>query len=77
MRALVEQAMRDGAFGLSTGLFYVPGNYTPTAEVVELARVAGRMGGLVKIEGEVTADGRRVASGSLTLAAAPEREDRR
>lgn len=42
---LVAQAMRDGAFGLSTGLFYVPGNFTPTAEVVELAKVAGAAGG--------------------------------
>ena len=33
------------------------------------ARVAGRMGGLVKIEGDVTADGRPVAIGSVTLAA--------
>jgi 3-hydroxymyristoyl/3-hydroxydecanoyl-(acyl carrier protein) dehydratase len=32
------------------------------------ARVAGRMGGLVKVEGDVTADGRLVASGSVTLA---------
>jgi N-acyl-D-amino-acid deacylase len=46
MRELVEQGMRDGAFGLSTGLFYVPGTFTPTAEVVELARVAGRFGGI-------------------------------
>jgi N-acyl-D-amino-acid deacylase len=46
MRALVQQGMEDGAFGLSTGLFYVPGTFTPTAEVVELARVAGRMGGI-------------------------------
>jgi N-acyl-D-amino-acid deacylase len=46
MRALVEQGMEDGAFGLSTGLFYVPGTFTPTSEVVELARVAGRMGGI-------------------------------
>ncbi len=29
MKALAEQAMRDGAFGLSTGLFYVPGNFSP------------------------------------------------
>ena len=36
MRALVLQGMRDGAFGLSTGLFYVPGAFTPLAEVVEL-----------------------------------------
>jgi N-acyl-D-amino-acid deacylase len=45
MRALVEQGMKDGAFGLSTGLFYVPGTFTPTEEVIELARVAGRFGG--------------------------------
>lgn len=46
MRALVEQGMKDGAFGLSSGLFYVPGAFTPTDEVVELARVAGRFGGI-------------------------------
>src|SRR6202034_2621537 len=39
MRQIARQAMLDGAFDLSTGLFYVPGNYTPTEEVVELARV--------------------------------------
>jgi N-acyl-D-amino-acid deacylase len=38
--------MEDGAFGLSSGLFYVPGTFTPTAEVIELAKVAGRMGGI-------------------------------
>jgi N-acyl-D-amino-acid deacylase len=48
MVALVEQGMRDGAFGLSTGLFYVPGSFTPLDEVVELARAAGRMGGIHK-----------------------------
>jgi N-acyl-D-amino-acid deacylase len=46
MRALVEQGMKDGAFGLSTGLFYVPGTFTATDEVVELAKVAGRFGGI-------------------------------
>jgi len=46
MRALVEEGMRDGAFGLSTGLFYVPGTFTPTDEVVELAKAAGRLGGI-------------------------------
>ncbi len=46
MRAVVEQGMKDGAFELSTGLFYVPGTFTSTAEVVELARVAGRYGGM-------------------------------
>lgn len=46
MRALVEQGMRDGAFGLSSGLFYVPGAFTPTEEVIELAKVAARLGGI-------------------------------
>jgi N-acyl-D-amino-acid deacylase len=46
MKEMAAQAMRDGAFGLSTGLFYVPGNFTPTEEVIELAKVVGRMGGI-------------------------------
>jgi dihydroorotase/N-acyl-D-amino-acid deacylase len=46
MKALVEAGMRDGAFGLSTGLFYVPGSFTPTEEVIELAKVAGSLGGI-------------------------------
>jgi len=46
MRELVRTGMREGAFGLSTGLFYVPGNYAPLDEVVELARVAGELGGI-------------------------------
>jgi N-acyl-D-amino-acid deacylase len=46
MRGLVRQGMLDGAFGLSSGLFYVPGTFTPTAEVTELAKVAGAMGGI-------------------------------
>src|SRR5262245_21468424 len=46
MRELVGQGMRDGAFGLSTGLFYVPGNFGRTEEVIELAKVAGAMGGI-------------------------------
>ncbi|HEY2150699.1 MAG TPA: D-aminoacylase [Vicinamibacterales bacterium] len=46
MRGLVRRGMEDGAFGLSSGLFYVPGTFTPTAEVIELAKVAGRMGGI-------------------------------
>lgn len=46
MKDLVRQAMQEGAFGLSTGLFYVPGNFTPTSEVIELARVAGELGGI-------------------------------
>jgi N-acyl-D-amino-acid deacylase len=46
MKALVEQGMKDGAFGLSSGLFYVPGTFTPTEEVIELAKVAARFGGI-------------------------------
>ena len=46
MQALVRQAMLDGAFGLSTGLYYVPGSFTPTEEVIALARVAGEYGGI-------------------------------
>lgn len=46
MEGLVEQAMKDGAVGLSTGLIYTPGTYARTPEVVSLARVASRYGGL-------------------------------
>ncbi|MBK5291247.1 MAG: D-aminoacylase [Acidobacteriia bacterium] len=46
MKDLTRRAMLDGAFGLSTGLFYVPGNYSPTEEVIELAKVAGALGGI-------------------------------
>ena len=46
MRALVREGMEDGALGLSSGLFYVPGTFSSTAEVVELAREAGRLGGI-------------------------------
>jgi len=38
--------MDDGALGLSTGLYYAPGSYASTEEVIELARVAGAKGGL-------------------------------
>lgn len=46
MRALVEQAMRDGAVGFSTGLEYIPGTYATTAEIAELAKVAAKYGGV-------------------------------
>jgi N-acyl-D-amino-acid deacylase len=46
MKQLAAQAMKDGAFGMSTGLYYVPGNFTPVEEVIELARVVGAMGGI-------------------------------
>ncbi len=46
MNALVEQGMKDGAVGLSTGLIYIPGTFAKTEEVVELAKVAARFGGI-------------------------------
>ena len=60
MEALVEQGMKDGAVGLSTGLIYVPGTYAKTDEIVSLARVAARYGGLyathMRNEGDKVAD---------------------
>jgi len=46
MRALVEQAMRDGAVGLSTGLIYLPGTFARTEEILDLATVAARFDGI-------------------------------
>lgn len=46
MRALVTRGMRDGAIGMSTGLFYAPGSYATTEEVIELSKAAAAAGGL-------------------------------
>ncbi|MCS6852753.1 MAG: D-aminoacylase [Gemmataceae bacterium] len=46
MEELVDQGMRAGAVGLSTGLIYNPGTYASTDELIALARVAARHGGL-------------------------------
>jgi N-acyl-D-amino-acid deacylase len=46
MEALVEQAMKDGAWGLSTGLIYNPGTYSKTEEIISLAKVAGKYEGI-------------------------------
>lgn len=46
MEQLVETALTDGAWGLATGLIYNPGTYAQTAEIVALAKVVGRHGGL-------------------------------
>lgn len=46
MKALVAQAMEQGAMGISTGLFYVPGNFTPLDEVIELSRVVADYDGI-------------------------------
>ena len=63
--------LRVAAFGG----FKFPAAAGPGALLEADARVVGRMGPMIKIEGEVTADGQRVAAGSLTLAeAAPGRQ---
>ena len=46
MRDEVEKAMQSGAFGLSSGLLYAPGSFASTEEVIELAKVAGKYGGI-------------------------------
>jgi N-acyl-D-amino-acid deacylase len=46
MESIVEQAMKEGAVGLSTGLIYIPGTYSSTDEIVRLARVAARYNGV-------------------------------
>ena len=46
MKRLVDQAMKDGAVGLSTGLIYLPGSFSKTDEIVELAKVAAAHGGI-------------------------------
>ncbi len=46
MKEMTEQAMREGAFGLSTGLEYETGKPATTEEVIALASVAGRFGGI-------------------------------
>ena len=46
MQALVDSAMQQGAMGLASGLEYVPGAYSSTGELVAMAKVASRYGGL-------------------------------
>ncbi|MFO7891791.1 MAG: D-aminoacylase [bacterium] len=46
MKQLVEQEMKSGAMGFSTGLAYMPGRYAETEELIELASVVGRFGGM-------------------------------
>ena len=45
MRAVVREAMEEGAWGLSTGLDYPPGAYAPTDELVQISEAAASMGG--------------------------------
>lgn len=46
MKDLVDEAMRAGAFGLSTGLVYPPGSFAKTQEIVELCKVVAKYGGM-------------------------------
>jgi N-acyl-D-aspartate/D-glutamate deacylase len=46
MKGYVERGMIDGALGLSTGLFYLPGTFAETEELIELSRVAAAAGGI-------------------------------
>jgi N-acyl-D-amino-acid deacylase len=46
MSAIVDQAMRQGAMGLSTALIYPPGQYAKTGELIALAKVAAHYGGI-------------------------------
>jgi N-acyl-D-amino-acid deacylase len=75
MRELVAVAMRQGAFGLSSGLIYAPGSFAQTAELAELATVAAAHGGfyashirdesagLLDAMGEAIEIGRRAGAG--------------
>ncbi|MFL5614425.1 MAG: amidohydrolase family protein [Gemmatimonadaceae bacterium] len=46
MRALVRRGMESGAIGMSAGLYYAPGSYASTEEIIELAKVAASAGGI-------------------------------
>lgn len=46
MKRLVARAIDEGAFGMSTGLYYAPGSYAKTEEVIELAKVVAASGGV-------------------------------
>jgi predicted amidohydrolase YtcJ len=56
MKALIEQGMKAGAWGMSTGLIYLPGRFSQTAELIALSRVVAQHGGLyashIRNEGE-------------------------
>jgi len=46
MKALVAKAMEEGAFGISTGLKYLPGSFSEVSEVIELSKEASKRGGI-------------------------------
>jgi len=45
-RGIARKAMEEGAVGMSTGLIYVPGKYSDTAEIIELQKVVAKFGGI-------------------------------
>lgn len=65
MEAIVEQGMKDGAVGFSTGLIYIPGAYSKTPEVIALAKAAARYNGVyashIRDEGDSVAEAIREA----------------
>ena len=46
MKEIIRQAMEDGAWGISTGLQYIPGRFSSTEEVIELTKVVAEYGGI-------------------------------
>lgn len=60
MKELTQTAMEEGAWGMSSGLIYPPGVYAQTDELVDLAKVVGRYGGLYA--SHVRGEGRTVLS---------------
>ncbi|HDZ26591.1 MAG TPA: D-aminoacylase [Candidatus Aminicenantes bacterium] len=46
MQAILRQSMKEGAWGMSTGLEYIPDRYADTEEVIELTKVVGEFGGI-------------------------------
>jgi N-acyl-D-amino-acid deacylase len=46
MEDIVDKAMKDGAVGMSTGLIYIPGTFTKTPEIVDLAKIAAKYNGI-------------------------------
>ena len=60
MQTIVDEAMSDGAMGVSSALIYAPGNYAKTEELIALAKVAGKRGGIyashIRNEGDAEID---------------------
>ncbi len=46
IKEIVRQAMKEGAWGMSTGLEYIPGRYASTREIIEVTKVVGEFGGV-------------------------------